>query len=102
MSKVPTFVVKAMRFTANGKVVTGRDGTPIWRDAGYAYRSGAGNDERISVTVHVDDGTDYRCVLVKRSADIETKYNALRRRQEKSGPRSRAQSRGAAQAAMTQ
>lgn len=79
MAKAPTFIVKAPLFHANGKVMTRRDGTAIWQDVGYAYRSGSGSDERISVTVHVDDHTDYRCVLVKREADIEAKYNQLRR-----------------------
>jgi hypothetical protein len=80
MAKAPTFIVKAPVFNADGKVITRRDGTAMWQDVGYAYRSGSGSEERISVTVHVDGRTDYRCVLVKREADIETKYNQLRRR----------------------
>jgi hypothetical protein len=80
MAKPPTFIVKAPVFTPNGKPLARRDGTVVWQDVGYAYRSGAGTEERISVTVHVDGRTDYRCVLVKREADIESKYNRLRRR----------------------
>jgi hypothetical protein len=79
MPKPPTFIVKAPVFTPHGKPLTRRDGTVVWQDVGYAYRSGVGADERISVIVHVDERADYRCVLVKREADIETKYNRLRR-----------------------
>jgi hypothetical protein len=81
MAKPPTFVVKAPVFTTTGMLMTRRDGSTVWQDVGYAYRSGVGAEERISVVVHVDEHTDYRCVLVKREADIETKYNQLRRRQ---------------------
>ena len=81
MAKPPTFIIKAPAFTANGKLMTRRDGSTVWQDVGYGYRTGVGADERISVVIHVDERTDYRCVLVKREADIETKYNQLRRRQ---------------------
>lgn len=80
MAKPPTFVVKAPALTTTGRIKTRDDGTTVWQDVGYAYRSGVGTEERITVTVHVDDRTDYRCVLIKREADIETKYNQLRRR----------------------
>lgn len=65
MSKDPTYVVK---------VPVQHNGKTVWQDAGFAYRSGSGADERISVTIG-----DYRCVLVRRARDIEIKYNQLRR-----------------------
>lgn len=67
MSKKPTYVVKAPSQDQNGKTA--------WRDVGYAYRSGSGEDEMVSVTIG-----DYRCILVKRVRDIEDKYHLLQRR----------------------
>ncbi len=61
--------------TSSNNHYPGCNGATVWRDVGYAYRSGTGDDERISVKIGA-----YMCVLVKRARDIEEKYHQLNRR----------------------